>query len=324
MEIHESKTRGDIDPKLILPNLDNPRKIFEEKPIKELEVSIKESGILVPLIVYYDKTKKKYVLLDGERRLRCAQKLNKKLVPVNVIDEPDRLHNILLMFNIHNVRESWEMVPTALKLKTIMKLHPKNTSIAKLSELTGMTKMRTSECIRILEFDQKYLNMTLEIDYNKRIKGDFFSQLAIPLKKLKKYQEVTNKYDNNKIIDLMIEKYKEGTIINATNEFRTLKKVLGSYNKGVEKKLISRLFEKFLQSKPKKNKDGVIIRKAMSIDDLFELTLSGIYLEDQIVKKSDQLIKLICALNEKKSKNTDELIKSLSILKDHIQKNLLR
>lgn len=102
-----------IDPAKVIPNPDNPRLIFRRKELEELEQSIASQGILVPLTVYQDG--KRYVLLDGERRWRCARKLSLHRVPVIVQRKPERMQNIMMMFAIHNARRDWDPLPTALR-----------------------------------------------------------------------------------------------------------------------------------------------------------------------------------------------------------------
>jgi ParB/RepB/Spo0J family partition protein len=74
-------------------------------------------GILVPLTVYRDR--RKLVILDGERRWRCAVKLGLHRIPIIVQPKPDRLRNIMMMFAIHNARKDWDPLPTAYKLKEL-------------------------------------------------------------------------------------------------------------------------------------------------------------------------------------------------------------
>ncbi|AMP21374.1 hypothetical protein AZF37_09615 [endosymbiont 'TC1' of Trimyema compressum] len=72
----------------IRPNPNQPRKIFEKKPLNELASSIKEHGILQPLVAF--KKGSAYYLISGERRLRAAQLAGLSKVPVllkNVSDE---------------------------------------------------------------------------------------------------------------------------------------------------------------------------------------------------------------------------------------------
>ena len=65
----------EVPPSSIEKNRDNPRMLFDVSDMKELEESISLRGILVPLIVFRkSENKDKFVLLDGERRLKCAKK----------------------------------------------------------------------------------------------------------------------------------------------------------------------------------------------------------------------------------------------------------
>lgn len=103
-----------LSPKEIKPNPENPRLIFRVEELEELQNSIAAQGILVPLTVY--KSKSGYVILDGERRWRCAMKLALPRVPVIVQPEPTRFQNIMMMFAIHHARKDWDQLPTAYKL----------------------------------------------------------------------------------------------------------------------------------------------------------------------------------------------------------------
>src|SRR4030043_2058679 len=66
----------------ITPNRSQPRKHFDESKLQELAESIKEKGILEPLIVR--RIDQGYELIIGERRWRAAQKAGLKEVPVLV------------------------------------------------------------------------------------------------------------------------------------------------------------------------------------------------------------------------------------------------
>jgi ParB/RepB/Spo0J family partition protein len=106
-----------LDPSKLERNPENPRLIFRLEDLAQLQDSIKHQGILVPLTVYRDG--KSYVLLDGERRWRCALKLGLAQVPVIVQPKPDRLQNLMMMFAIHNQRRDWDPLPTAYKLRDL-------------------------------------------------------------------------------------------------------------------------------------------------------------------------------------------------------------
>ncbi len=106
-----------IDPKKILPNKENPRLIFREDELADLEGSIKEQGILVPLTLF--ERGRKFIILDGERRWRCALKLAMPSVPAIVQPMPNKLQNIMMMFAIHKSRKDWDPLPTAMKLQQL-------------------------------------------------------------------------------------------------------------------------------------------------------------------------------------------------------------
>jgi ParB family chromosome partitioning protein len=106
-----------IDPEKLQPNPENPRLIFHQAELTILQDSIKHQGILVPLTVYREQ--KRYVILDGERRWRCALKLALDTVPAIVQPKPDPLQNLMMMFAIHNQRQEWDPLPTAYKLQEL-------------------------------------------------------------------------------------------------------------------------------------------------------------------------------------------------------------
>lgn len=151
----ESRRLAELDPKQLERNPENPRLLFDENTIGILRDSIAKVGILVPLLVYQREKDGKYIILDGERRWLCALDLNLKKVPANVIAEPDILTNILHMFNIHHVRESWDPMPTALKLEVLMRmLETRNNEV--LAAHTGLTAGYVARCKKLLTYDKRY------------------------------------------------------------------------------------------------------------------------------------------------------------------------
>lgn len=85
----------------IIPNKYQPRKEFDETNLEELAQSIKENGIIQPLIVTADSTNR-YSLIAGERRLRASKLLGLSQVPVVImdVDNEDSLLELALIENI--------------------------------------------------------------------------------------------------------------------------------------------------------------------------------------------------------------------------------
>ena len=85
----------------IAPNKHQPRLMFDQEELTELAESIRENGVIQPLIVSRI-SKKKYVLVAGERRLRASKMAGLKTVPVVVreINSDDELLEFALIENI--------------------------------------------------------------------------------------------------------------------------------------------------------------------------------------------------------------------------------
>ena len=95
--IGETKTETNVNKLLISDLLSNkfqPRKIFDEEDLQDLANSIKQRGIIQPIIVRKsDDDKSKYEIIAGERRWLAAQKAGLHEVPV-VITEADDLKSL--------------------------------------------------------------------------------------------------------------------------------------------------------------------------------------------------------------------------------------
>ncbi|MHB1545405.1 MAG: ParB N-terminal domain-containing protein, partial [bacterium] len=76
----------EIDIDKINTGIYQPRQYFDEDKLAELKNSIKENGIIQPLIVAKSKNEGEYDLIAGERRYRAAKELNFKKVPAIIKD----------------------------------------------------------------------------------------------------------------------------------------------------------------------------------------------------------------------------------------------
>lgn len=231
--------------------------MFDPEPMGTLKKSIEEVGILVPIFVYRKREvdpkhpEVKYVILDGERRWLCAQAIETERrseipIPANIIAEPSIIQNILMMFNIHGVREAWDITPTALKLEVVIR-HFKRKSITELAKLTGLTPARVRDSQVLLSFDRKYLDMSLR-EKPRRITGDFFIQMYPVLDLVKnRYPAIYRKLGRNGIIDTFVEKYESGEI-RAVTEFRDLANLIRAPDLGASPSVVRSKVENLLTS----------------------------------------------------------------------------
>lgn len=102
----------------IEPNRDQPRKIFEEQALAELSASIKEHGVLQPLLVR-PMADGSYRLVAGERRYRAARMAGVTEVPVTIREMTDEEESIFaLIENLH--REDLNAIEEAQGIKTLI------------------------------------------------------------------------------------------------------------------------------------------------------------------------------------------------------------
>lgn len=211
----------DVQTGSLKPNPHNPRMLFDRKPFKVLKDSINRVGILVPLTVYKESKTGQLVILDGQRRWMCAQQLSLQTVPVNEVAEPSLAQNIVTMFQIHKLRQDWELMPTALKVEVLIR-ELQETNAARLAELTGLDQAVVVRCKKLLYYQKKYQDMMLDPDPDNRIKADFFIELYAvitdrDLKKMSWFREM-------KFIDQMLSKYLlSPKAIKSVTDFRLIK-----------------------------------------------------------------------------------------------------
>jgi len=231
----------------IVPNPQNPRLLFDKEPLKSLENSIREVGILNPLLVYRREKDDKIVILDGERRWICARNIGLETVPANIIEEPTPLENIIRMFNIHKIREDWELMPTALKLEVIMR-ETKRSSYSELVEITNLPLATVKRCKILLSYSKNYQDLMLTKDPKDRINTDFFIELSQVLNLIEKNLErVSSAFTRDKIISIFLRKYSLGSFTNVIH-FRKIADLIRSIKKGIPKKDVEDKIIEFLSN----------------------------------------------------------------------------
>lgn len=226
----------------LIPNPHNPRVLFDRRPMDVLEDSIRKVGILVPLTVYWGTVEKAYVILDGQRRWMCAQKVGLEEIPVNQVAEPTLVGNIVVMFQIHKFREDWELMPTALKLEVLMSELKEKRDKA-LAELTGLDQAVVVRCKKLLSYPKRYQDMMLDFDPDARLKADFFIELyaVIHDRLIPKMQW----YKRNEFIDRMLKKYAGKKGLKSVTDFRVIKQHLTNAKRANKISAISRRLQEF-------------------------------------------------------------------------------
>lgn len=143
-----------LDPQDIVANPSQPRQSFSEKAIGELASSIKEYGILEPLLVC-PAVDGKYELIAGERRLRAAREAGLGQVPAIVHEaEGQRRLEIALVENIQ--RKDLNPVEEALAYQELMEEF--SLTQEQVAKRVGKSRPAVANTLRILSLPQKILD----------------------------------------------------------------------------------------------------------------------------------------------------------------------
>ena len=146
------------------PNMDQPRKQFDEDALMELSESIKQYGVLHPLLVS-DK-KDYYEIIAGERRWRAAKLAGLTEIPVIVKEFSEQeLVEISLIENIQ--REDLNPVEEAMAYKRLIdEFHLKQDEIA---ERVGKSRTAVTNAMRLLKLSEKVGRIQMPPEYETYI-----------------------------------------------------------------------------------------------------------------------------------------------------------
>ena len=141
----------------ITPNKNQPRKLFDKYALEELSNSIKERGIIQPLIVRNSNDQdSKYELIAGERRWQAAQMAGLHEVPVVVV-EADNLKSLEFAI-IENVqRKDLNSIEEAESYKNLIENFGYDQE--KVANFIGKSRSHISNSLRLLTLPQKIIEM---------------------------------------------------------------------------------------------------------------------------------------------------------------------
>ena len=167
------------------PNRDQPRKHFEEDALLELADSIKQFGILQPLIV--QKRNDYYEIIAGERRWRAAKQAGVKEVPVIIKEYTDQeIVEISLIENIQ--RENLNPIEEAQAYKRLLnEFRLKQDEVA---ERVSKSRTAVTNSMRLLKLDERVQQMILANKvFDEKLSVRDTEKLVKELKKPKKEKE---------------------------------------------------------------------------------------------------------------------------------------
>ncbi|MBR6452421.1 MAG: ParB/RepB/Spo0J family partition protein [Lachnospiraceae bacterium] len=143
--------------RLVEPNPNQPRKIFNEDDLQELADSIKEHGVIVPIVV--QDRKDHYEIIAGERRWRASQRAGLKEVPVIIKNCTEK--EILTLSLIENLqRKDINSIEEAAAYKRLMTEFKMTQD--EIAESVSKSRTAITNTIRLLKLSDKVQEMLIE------------------------------------------------------------------------------------------------------------------------------------------------------------------
>lgn len=186
----------------IEPNREQPRKKFDDEKLNELAASIKQYGVIQPIIV--TPKDEYYQIIAGERRWRASKKAGLTEIPCLVRTKTEQENReIALIENIQ--RENLNPIEKARGLRRL--LDDYGMTQQELADKLGMSRSGLTNNVRILNLSPKVIDMVLEYNFSERQCRELM-KVQDPEKQLKlaqgivdfgdKYDELARKINNDK------------------------------------------------------------------------------------------------------------------------------
>ena len=257
---------------VIEPGKYQPRNHFEEAELDGLATSIKEKGVLQPIIVKFCKLLQKYEIIAGERRFRASKKAGLKVIPAIILDISDaEAYEVALIENIQRERlNPIEESNAILKL-----IEQYNYSQEEVAVKLGKSRTHINNMLRLLklpnEIKQFLIDDKISMGHartlinkdnalelaNEIIANDLSVREAESLgKKNKKRKKITDNYNDQKQVYLN-EIAKELTRIVGLdidiNHKNNKGKVIINFKTAKDMDYIIDIFEKYVKSESEQN-----------------------------------------------------------------------
>ena len=218
----------ELDITSVEANKEQPRKFFDESKLIELSESLKEHGIIQPLVV--KKLGDIYSIIAGERRYRAAKLAGFKKVPAIVMDISDaKLLQVSLIENIQ--RENLNPIEQAVAYEKL--LNEYDLTQEELSIKIGKSRSSISNTMRLLNLDERVKDFIIQ-----GVISEGHGKILVPLEKEKQYEAAQKIIDDSLSVresEKLVKSYLDEK--NNQNKEEKSKKVANPYYKDIKDRL---------------------------------------------------------------------------------------
>ena len=154
----EAKNASDMELDKITANPNQPRKNFDEQALKELAESIRQHGVIMPIVVN-DNGDGTYMIIAGERRFRASKLAGQKTIPVVIRKYNEReIKEISLIENLQ--REDLNPIEAATAMKQLMNDYKLTQD--ELAERIGKSRPAIANTLRLLNLCPEVIALVAE------------------------------------------------------------------------------------------------------------------------------------------------------------------
>jgi len=252
-EISNKKVITELKISQIEPNIDQPRKQFDEEKISELSKSIKENGLIQPIVV--SKAGETYKIIAGERRWRAARMAGLTSVPVYIKEEikGQQLLELALIENLQ--RQDLNSIEEANAYQALITEY--GMTQEQVAEVIGKSRPKIANTVRLLSLDKRVQEMII----TERI-SEAHARAILPIENKDKQYEIAlmieKKGLNVREVEMLMRKKKKAP---------KKEKIEDIFAKSVEENMKDYLGTK-VQIVTKSKEKGKIIIEYFSNDDL--------------------------------------------------------
>lgn len=234
---------------------EQPRKFFDNENIAELAESIKNHGIIQPILLR--KNKSNYIIVAGERRFRAAKMLGLKEVPAIIKDLTE--NEVLEISLIENIqREDLNPIEEAIAYKKL--LQEFNLTQQELSSRIGKSRVAITNTMRLLKLDERVQQYLIE-----NVISEAHGRVLLSLENNDLQYEFAQKVIDNKLSVRDLERSIKLFLENS-NKPKKESKAVNPYVKDVQNKLQDYFGTKVIIDD--KNQKGKIAIEYYSEEDL--------------------------------------------------------
>lgn len=209
----------------IVPDENQPRKLFEPSKLASLKDSVKRLGVMTPITV--ERVGNKFLIVDGERRYRVSKDLGLKSISAVIIESQTLADRLIQQFHIQEQKEEWTSTEKA-------------STIYNLSQELGVSLQKVCDLLSLdVRTARNYVAFAEILDKKTYIRNEIGLRWAEPIKSLKELAKRIYKTKLDKVFDKDEERKLERAVLEriATGDLAKpveTTKIKDSFNKDPE------------------------------------------------------------------------------------------